>query len=102
MTHKYRWCITVLSINRSIDPNEEQKVLNSGMEQEIPVNTYQTDFSGSLTRQQNKEQVTKVTNKRSKWTNPFLAKDKPVEILIRTKRSRGHMGILSSAFASNS
>ena len=39
MTHKYKGCIVVLSINRSVDPNEEQKVLNSGMEQEIPVNT---------------------------------------------------------------
>jgi hypothetical protein len=38
MTHKYRGCIIVLSINKSVDPNEEQKVLNGGMEQEIPVN----------------------------------------------------------------
>ena len=39
MTHKYRGCIIVLLINRSVDPNEEQKVLKSGMEQEIPMNT---------------------------------------------------------------
>ena len=35
MTHKYRECIVVLSINRSVDPNEEQKVLTSGVEQKI-------------------------------------------------------------------
>ena len=27
MTHKYRGCIVVLSINKSVEPNEEQKVL---------------------------------------------------------------------------
>jgi hypothetical protein len=26
MTHKYRGCIVVLSINKSVEPNEEQKV----------------------------------------------------------------------------
>jgi hypothetical protein len=30
MTHKYRGCIIVLSINKSVEPNEEQKVLTSG------------------------------------------------------------------------
>jgi hypothetical protein len=27
MTHKYRGCIVVLLINKSVEPNEEQKVL---------------------------------------------------------------------------
>jgi hypothetical protein len=29
MTHKYRGCIVVLSINKSVEPNEEQTVLTS-------------------------------------------------------------------------
>jgi hypothetical protein len=33
MTHKYRGCIIVLSINKSVEPNEEQKVLTSGFDQ---------------------------------------------------------------------
>jgi hypothetical protein len=33
MTHKYRGCIVVLSINKSDKPNEEQKVLTSGFDQ---------------------------------------------------------------------
>jgi hypothetical protein len=32
MTHKYRGCIVVLSINKSVEPNEEQKVLTSGFD----------------------------------------------------------------------
>jgi hypothetical protein len=32
MTHKYRGCIVVLSINKSVEPNEEQKVLMSSFD----------------------------------------------------------------------
>jgi hypothetical protein len=32
MTHKYRGCIVVLLINKSVEPNEEQKVLTSGFD----------------------------------------------------------------------
>jgi hypothetical protein len=32
MTHKYRGCIIVLSINKSVEPNEERKVLISGFD----------------------------------------------------------------------
>jgi hypothetical protein len=32
MTHKYRGCIIVLSINKSVKPNEEQKMLTSGFD----------------------------------------------------------------------
>ena len=40
MAHRYRGGgLVVLSINRSVDPNEEQKVLNSGIDQELSVNT---------------------------------------------------------------
>jgi hypothetical protein len=39
MTHKYWGCIVVLSINKSVEPNEEQKVLTSSFDQEITVNT---------------------------------------------------------------
>jgi hypothetical protein len=37
--HKYRGCIVVLSINNSIEPNKEQKVLTSGFDQGFTVNT---------------------------------------------------------------
>ena len=35
MTHKYRGCIAVFLISKSVEPNEEQKVLMSGLEQEF-------------------------------------------------------------------
>jgi hypothetical protein len=35
MTHKYRGCIVLLLINKSVKPNEEQKVLTSGFDQRI-------------------------------------------------------------------
>jgi hypothetical protein len=46
MTHKYRGCIVVLSINKSIQPNEEQKVLTSGFDQGFTVNTSKRVFRG--------------------------------------------------------
>jgi hypothetical protein len=46
MTHKYRGCIIVLSINRSVEPNEEQKVLTSGFDQSFTVNTSKWVFRG--------------------------------------------------------
>jgi hypothetical protein len=46
MTHKYRGCIVVLSINKSIKPNEEQKVLTSGFDQGFTVNTSKRVFRG--------------------------------------------------------
>jgi hypothetical protein len=39
MTHKYRGCTVVFSINKSVEPNEEQKVLTSGFDQGFTVNT---------------------------------------------------------------
>jgi hypothetical protein len=48
MTHKYRGCIVVLSINKSVEPNEEQKVLMSGFDQGITVNTSKQVFRGIL------------------------------------------------------
>jgi hypothetical protein len=46
MTHKYRRCIIVLSINKSDEPNEEQKVLTSNFDQGITVNTSKQVFTG--------------------------------------------------------
>jgi hypothetical protein len=46
MTHKYRGCIVVLSINKSVEPNEEQKVLMSGFDQGFTVNTSKQVFRG--------------------------------------------------------
>jgi hypothetical protein len=44
MTHKYRGCIVVLSINKSVEPNEKQKVLTSGFDQGFTVNTSKRVF----------------------------------------------------------
>jgi hypothetical protein len=44
MTHKYRGCIVVLSINKSVEPNEEQKVLMSSFDQGITVNNSKQVF----------------------------------------------------------
>jgi hypothetical protein len=46
MTHKYRECIVVLSINKSVEPNEEQKVLMSGFDQGFTINTSKRIFRG--------------------------------------------------------
>jgi hypothetical protein len=46
MTHKYTGCIVVLSINKSVEPNEEQKVLISGFDQGFTVNTSKRVFRG--------------------------------------------------------
>ena len=45
MTHKYRGCIVVLSINKSVESNEEQKVLASSLDQEFTVKTRRQVFS---------------------------------------------------------
>jgi hypothetical protein len=47
MTHKYRGCIVVLSINKSVEPNEEKKVLMSGFDQGFTVNTNKQVFRGN-------------------------------------------------------
>jgi hypothetical protein len=47
MTHKYRGCIVVLSINKSVEPNEEQTVLMSGFDQGFTVNTSKQVFRGN-------------------------------------------------------
>jgi hypothetical protein len=44
MTHKYRACIAVLSINKSVERNEEQKVLISGFDQGFTINTSKQVF----------------------------------------------------------
>jgi hypothetical protein len=46
MTHKYRRCIIVPSINKSVKPNEEQKVLTSSFDQGFTVNTSKQVFRG--------------------------------------------------------
>jgi hypothetical protein len=46
MSHKYRGCIIVLSVNKSVEPNEEQKVLTSGFDQGFTVNTSKRVFRG--------------------------------------------------------
>jgi hypothetical protein len=46
MTHKYKRCIVVLSINKSDESNEEQMVLISGFDQSFTVNTSKQVFRG--------------------------------------------------------
>jgi hypothetical protein len=46
MTHKYTGRIVVLLINKSVKPNEEQKVLTSGSDQGFIVNTSKRVFRG--------------------------------------------------------
>ena len=45
MTHKYRGSIVVLSIIKSVEPNEEQKVLASNLDQKFTVKTSRQVFS---------------------------------------------------------
>jgi hypothetical protein len=59
MTHKYRGCIVVLSINKSVEPNEEQKVLMSSFDQGITVNTSKQVFRSILVIRVNKVRVNK-------------------------------------------
>src|SRR3954451_23722832 len=59
MTHKYRGCIAVLSINKSVEPNEEQKVLTSGFVLGITVNSSKHVFSSFWYQQNNKVRVNK-------------------------------------------
>jgi hypothetical protein len=47
MTHKYRGCIVVLSINKSVEPNEEQKVLTRSFDQGFTINTSKRVFRGN-------------------------------------------------------
>jgi hypothetical protein len=44
MTHKYRGCIVVFSINKSVEPNEEQKVLTSSFDEGFSVNARRQVF----------------------------------------------------------
>jgi hypothetical protein len=46
ITHKYRWCIIVLSINKSVEPNKDQKVLTSSFDQGFTINTSKQVFGG--------------------------------------------------------
>ena len=46
MTHKCRGSIAVLSINKSVEPNEEQKVLAGRFAQGFTANTNRRIFMG--------------------------------------------------------
>jgi hypothetical protein len=46
MTHKYRGYIVILSINKSVEPNEEQKVLTSSFDEGFTVNGNRQVFRG--------------------------------------------------------
>ena len=46
ITHKYRGCIVLLSINKSVEPNEEQKVLTNSFDEGFTVNAHIQVFRG--------------------------------------------------------
>ena len=46
MTHKYRGSIVVLSISKSVELNEEKKVLTSGFQQSFTARTKRKIFMG--------------------------------------------------------
>jgi hypothetical protein len=48
MTHKYMGCIVVLLINKSVKPNEKQKVLTSSFDQGFTVNTSKRVFRNKI------------------------------------------------------
>ena len=75
MTHKYRGCIAVLSINKSVEPNEEQKVLTSGFDPGITANTSKQVFSSFGNNRIIKcDEIKGGNNNCSKWPNPLCSK----------------------------
>jgi hypothetical protein len=46
MIHKYMGCIIVFSINKSVEPNKEQKVLTSSFDEGFTVNAHIQVFRG--------------------------------------------------------
>jgi hypothetical protein len=44
MTHKYRGCIVVFSISKSVEPNEEQNVLTSSFDEGFTINAHRQVF----------------------------------------------------------
>src|SRR3954466_7909686 len=79
ITHKYRGCIAVLSINKSVEPNEEQKVLTSGFHPGITVNTsnrFSVVFGNNGIIKY--EEIKGGNNNCSKWPNPLCSKGQAV------------------------
>src|SRR3954466_12524826 len=75
MTHKYRGCIAVLWINKSVEPNEEQKVLTSGFDPGITIilaNRFSVVFGDN--RIIKCEEIKGGNNNCSKWPNPLWRK----------------------------
>src|SRR3954452_16450124 len=75
ITHKCRGCIVVLSINKSVEPNEEQKVLTSGFYPGITTNTSKQVFSSFGNNRIIKcDEIKGGNNNCSKWPNPLCSK----------------------------
>jgi hypothetical protein len=82
MTHKYRGSIVVLSISKSVDPNEEQKEMTSGFSKLL---TARTEIIGNRLFDSKiicNEQVTVTVNK--------VQQDSPILLWQRT----GQNGLL--------
>ena len=78
MTLNRKGSIAAFSISKSVEPNEEQKVLISDSEQEITASTERVTFRGFLGIS---NRIVKASNikgtESNKWPNPFLAKERP-------------------------
>ena len=89
MTHKYRGSIVVLSISKSVEPNEEQKEMISGFKQQVICDKIIC----------NEQQVTKVNKVQQGGPILFVVKDKPGQTLIRCKAlPRTHENIVKLVF----
>ena len=86
MTHKYRGSIVVLSISKSVEPNEEQKDLTSGFQQGKICKHWNCGnkwLCGEMIR--SKQQVTKVATVQQSGPIPFVSRNKPGQSLIGGK-----------------
>ena len=98
MTHKCRGSIVILLISKSVEPNEEQKEMISGLSKvfsastEIVGNRYFRDKINS-----NEQQVNKVSKVQQGGTILYVANDKPGQFLIIIKElPRTHWELSSS------
>ena len=76
----------MLSVSKSVEPNEEQKVLTSDVGQGITTSTERYLFRGFRYKQQKgKNKKSKRVLRSSKWPNPFEQRISLGTELIKTK-----------------
>ena len=64
-------CIVVLSIIKSVEPNNEQKVLAGSFDQEFTVNTRQVSRGFRYSKEIKCKYIKESSNNCSEWPNPF-------------------------------